>query len=234
MSSSSLPLDLPDVDVPQIFKIQGGTRMFLVRGGPGKRSDVERTVGENRLSHGPDTEKSLRTVDTHLEVAQQMERLTNVVSKFSGADIRYYPHVYHDHGPKSVYAYEIFKERTPMAFRDAMDDPKTNDFWKHGLNRSNPDLLKTVIVFASTKTIYQVLRQAQMLGRITCAAGGIIPIMFPTHGQPSICVGMGPWAHGALRWGLVTNQEYEAGQTNKKAKKEKEEGSSGEGGGGLK
>lgn len=222
--SSLMPFDLPDVEVPQIFKIQGGTRMFLVRGGPGRRSDIERTIGENKLSHEPDTQKTLRTVDTHLQVAQQMERLINVVSKFSGADVRYYPHVYHDNGPKSVFSYEIFKERTPMAFHDGMADPKTNNFWKHGLNRTNPDVLKTIIVFASTKTIYQVLRQAQMLGRITCAAGGIIPVMFPTHGQPSLCVGMGPWAHGALRWGFVTNQEYDTGQLSKKAKKEEEGG----------
>lgn len=78
-------------------------------------------------------------------------------------------------------------------------------------------LLKTIIVFGSPKTINQVLQKANFSGRFAFAPGAIIPVMFPTHGHASLCLGMGPWANGALRLGIVTNQEYEAGQESKKA-----------------
>jgi hypothetical protein len=64
------------------------------------------------------------------------------------------------------------------------------------------------------KTILQVLKDSGCFSRITCAAGGIIPVMVPISGNMSVALGMGPYAHSALRWGSVTKDEYDMANTN--------------------
>lgn len=75
------------------------------------------------------------------------------------------------------------------------------------MNRDDTTTLRSIIVFAGTWTLYQVLRAANCDARILAAAGAIIPVTFPIVGEPSIAIGMGTHAPNSMRWGIVTEEE---------------------------
>ena len=61
-----------------------------------------------------------------------------------------------------------------------MVENASNDyFWTHGINRTNVNIMTTIVVFCGTETIYRVLRATGCNSRLLVASGGIIPVMFP-------------------------------------------------------
>lgn len=212
---------LPDAKCPLFFDLIGGTRVFLVRGGPGVRSSKERTDGKCDLSFKRgDYSDAKRTEHVQTVIAEEIEKIITTNNKFDGAIINTVPTVYHDGQPKSIDSYDIFREMTSIAYTDGMSDVKddekidANYFWNHGINRTDSKTITSIIVFAGMKTILQVLKASGCFSRITCAAGGIIPVMVPISGNMSVALGMGPYAHSALRWGSVTKDEYDMANTN--------------------
>lgn len=211
-----MDLVLPEFQCPAIFNLVGGTRIFLVRGGPGKRGMVERTTGKCEVSNtSVDVPYKTRVISDRLAV--QLETLLTTTNRFDGARIDPVPTVFHDGAPKSIDSFLGFTSTTLMSFRDGMvNAPEQVDatyFWDHphGRNFTNIDVLKTVVVFCSMETIYRVLLVGKIItptSRIFCGSGGIVPVMFPIQAPASLAVGMGPFANGALRWGLVTEEEY--------------------------
>jgi|688.fasta_scaffold40918_4 hypothetical protein len=225
MASLPLPV-LPIFKCPAIFDISGGTRVFCVLGGPGQRTEVERSQGK----HGHDLSTNtivdqpsyVLTKEVVTKVVKALEEITRVVPYFDGAAIDYIPDVWHDGAPKSVMSYEIFKQVAQFRHVDKMKDStkqaSIDVFWEEALNRSDVTLVKTVIVFCSNESLGRILRGTNLVlpNARTCAASGvIIPINIPINVQASICLGCGPLAHQDLHWGTTTEQEYQAIQLSK-------------------
>ncbi|MDC0366965.1 hypothetical protein OAM67_00910 [bacterium] len=61
------------------------------------------------------------------------------------------------------------------------------------------------------QTICRTLAAAGITGRFASASGGMTAITFPLYGRPSLALGQGAMARGALRWGIVTEEEYQVG-----------------------
>lgn len=208
---------LPSATCPRIFDLNGGTRVFLVRAGPGRRSQKERLSGECDLSHQPDSGKTRRTERIQGKVAEALPILITKNSKFDGATIQTRPVLFHDGQPKSVNAYHIYKDVTNDAFRDGMVEEAGPDyFWTHGMNRSDLTTLTTIVVFCGTETIYRMLKLVNCHTRILVGSGAIIPIMFPIGAPPALALGMGPNAGNAMYWGHVTKTEHQDAQPTKK------------------
>ncbi len=206
------PQTLPEVNVPIIFDMVGGTRVFLVRSGPGNRSKKECGNGKCDLSMVPDFGRHSATDDVQAAATLALEPLLTTLNKFDqNVRIVARPHVFHDGSSKSRDAYDIFMERKRVAFYDGMKDaPEQVDaayFWSK-LNRKDAGILNTFVVFASTETIYKVMNSAGCTARLLCAAGAIVPTVFPVVGKPSVGIGLGPNANGCMRWGNVTEEEF--------------------------
>lgn len=202
---------LPDVSCPIIFNIAGGTRVFLVRAGPGERSSKERTDGKCNLSFKSDDKPNHRTDEVQSKVALELEGIISRVNNFKGATIDTLPTIFHDGQPKSVHSYNVFRSVAAMphndGMKDAPDEVTADYFWNYGMNRTDVKTLTSIIVFAGTKTIYSVLAAANSYSRIIVGAGAIVPVMFPINGMPSVAIGMGEFAPNAMRWGIVTEEE---------------------------
>ena len=206
-------MDLPMVDTSYIFEMTGGSRIFLIRGGPGNRSTKERTTGKCDLSMSQDSGQNRITAHVQSTVAHALEGISTRVNKFTGPSavrVQTRPILFHDGQPKSIDAYEIYKSCVHGPFDDGMvDAPEvvTADFFWSRINRTDAAVLNTIFVFAGTKTIYRVLAAVNCHARIIAASGTVIPVVFPVVGKPSLGIGMGPFAPNCLRWGNVTEEE---------------------------
>jgi len=203
---------LPQVIVPTIFDMVGGTRIFMVRAGPGNRSRKECANGKCDLSMIPDVGRHSATDDVQAAATLALEPLLTTLNKFDqNVRIVSRPHVFHDGSSKAHDAYDIFMERKRMAFYDGMkaapEQVDASYFWSK-VNRTDASILNTFVVFASTETIYKVMQSAGCTARLLCAAGAIVPTVFPVVGKPSIGIGLGPNANGCMRWGNVTEEEF--------------------------
>jgi hypothetical protein len=221
-----IPTSLPAFKCPAIFEISGGTRVFCVMGGPGQRTEVERTQGKHGHTLSTNTivdqPSCVLAKEVVTKVVKALEEITRVIPYFDGAAIDYIPDVWHDGAPKSVMSHEIFEQvaqfRHVNKMKDSTKHASIDVFWEEALNRTDVTLVKTVIVFCSNESLGRILRGTNLLlpNARTCAASGvIIPINIPINAQASLCLGCGPFAHHDLQWGTTTKEEYQAMQPSK-------------------
>ena len=87
---------LPPTKCPEIFEITGGTRLFLVSGGPGHRLTREREAGKCELSHGglERTNQDMAFVPAY--VTAELSTYFRTPSLFEGAALSTCPVVWHD------------------------------------------------------------------------------------------------------------------------------------------
>lgn len=190
-------------------------------GGPGQRTEVERTQGKHGHTLSTNTivdqPSCVLAKEVVTKVVKALEEITRVIPYFDGAAIDYIPDVWHDGAPKSVMSHEIFEQvaqfRHVNKMKDSAKHASIDVFWEEALNRTDVTLVKTVIVFCSNESLGRILRGTNLLlpDARTCAAGGvIIPINIPINAQASVCLGCGPFAHHNLQWGTTTKEEYQA------------------------
>ena len=123
------PAVLPQFACPAIFDISGGTRLFCVMGGPGKRMEVERTHG--KYGHDLSTTTivdqpwDMATKEVVTKVAEALPGIIRTPSFFNGVNVDYRPTVWHDGAPKSVMSYNVFKQIAMFPYVDAMKGPPT-------------------------------------------------------------------------------------------------------------
>lgn len=211
--------DLPHVELPKIFALGGGCRLFLVRSGPGAKSKIERETGAPALtlSQAADATVTPITRWTQQRVAVGVEPYLTGLNKFEKPSLRVVPKpvVFHDGALKSMASYNLFVEQTPIPFVDGMTDAPAEadaDFFWSKINRTNPQVLETFVVFCGMDTIARVLSYAGHAGRAICGAGAIVPVVLPVAAPPIVVVGMGPNDRNWLHWGNITKEEEAAQQ----------------------
>mgnify|MGYP000282776735 CR=1 FL=1 len=212
---------LPKITFDKIFDMVGGSRVYLIRAGPGNRSVKERTEGKCDLSFSNDHGQTNITDYVQSTVARALEEITTRNNKFTGPSktrVVTRPLIFHDGQPKSIDAYNIYKSSVHGPFDDGMKlapesmtiaDVTADFFWSH-LNRTDASVLNTIFVFSGTETIYRVLAAANCHARLLAGSGTVIPVVFPVVGKPSMGIGMGPFAPNFLRWGNITEEEAAA------------------------
>lgn len=210
---------LPSFKCPAIFNISGGTRLFCVLGGPGQRTEVERTHGKHdQLSSTiVDQPSTVLTSQVVSKVCEALPGIFTVQSYFAGASIDFEPHVWHDGAPKSQMSYQMFKQFAMFKHVDKMQslvgEPGLDVFWAQGLNRSDTKTLTNLILFCSNESLGRILRGCNLVtqdARVYAPSGGIVVINIPIGAQAGFGVSCGPFAHHALHWGSTTAEEYHA------------------------
>ena len=208
-----MALVLPPVECPCIFYISGGTRLILVSGGPGQRLTAERELGKCGLSHGGVDQANDDFAWVQQRVTEALPQFFRTPSNFEGAEQNHVPTVWHDGAPKSVWSYNIFKRTALYKFRDGAAAGDTADsFWENGINRTDKNVVTTVVLFCSLQTIYRIMLACNLItptARIAIPSGGIACITIPIGAPASFSMAAGPFASNALYWGTVTEQEYD-------------------------
>lgn len=206
---------------PQIFDRVGGTRLFLVSGGPCQRLARERTDGVCDISNAKPHAYNQDFSFVAQKMTQELEAYLNTAALYPGARQDNRPTIWHDGRLKSIGSYDIFKRTALYGFDDALKhlDYSIADtvdmaayFWKHGLNREDRSTVRTAILFCGVETMYRILRKCGLItetSRIQIASGGFFTVNVPIGARPSFTLGMGPFGRQSLCWGNATKTEAE-------------------------
>ena len=183
-----------------VFCAMGGTRAFIIRAGPGRRSDVERLQGfVSGVSDAPDDLSEMNGRRQAERLAQGMrETVYASMSKFfTKHNIKYgvsKPRLYHDGSVKSKKTHAYFLSMFSAPIEDRMTDtikPKDLSFLKwidqDGFRNTNPKVLEPIIIIAGLVTMERLFGKAKMnIGKgynLGPVAGSVSVIDYPVKGS---------------------------------------------------
>ena len=183
------------VNQPLIFGATGGTRLFLIRSGPGKRASLEY---KNGFTHGvsdnpfDDPDLQVGRVQAMMIAEGLRDKINSSHSKFMRqCGVSYAVdelQFFHDGTSKSVFTYEHVFAHYRSVKADGMKDKPTEVpclQWIHekAFNNVDKSVLKPVVLFASFETIQRLLEKARvrrenwLMGPV---AGSLSVIDFPS------------------------------------------------------
>ena len=182
------------------MRATGGTRVFLVRAPPGARNPMTLAGVHVGTEANPMDAPDMFAVEQLSKLVQGIrERINSSSSDFiRDAGIHYDRdalRVFHDGAAKSAFAHDVFLKTYRCVAADGMAD-KPDDrsclAWmaSHAFNKTQPLVLRPVLIFAGFDTIQRILYRAGVLAHqvpwlMGPVANSLSVIDFPArHGQP--------------------------------------------------